>query len=86
MILTNNPFILYPLALLSAAGVVVLMAMLNAILFLLLTGSANKATHWRHVILPMAVGLTVTFAIILLIDVMRFAFTQTWDGFVIPGA
>jgi uncharacterized membrane protein len=86
LILTGNPFILYPLAILSTAGVVMLMAMLNAVLFLLLTGTANKATHWRHIILPLTVGLTVTFSIILTIDVLRFAFTHTWDGFVIPGA
>ncbi len=84
LVLSNIPFILYPLALLSAVGVVMLMTLNNSIIFMLLTGTANKATRWREALVPVAAGLTVSLAVILLIDVLRFAVTQTWDGFVIP--
>lgn len=86
LVLTDNPAIVYPLALLSAAGVVVLMTMLNSVIFLLVTGSANRATRWPDLIMPLSAGLAVSLTLILLIDVLRFAVTHTWDGFVIPGA
>ncbi len=86
LVLSDNPFIVLPLAVLSTAGVVVLMTMLNAIIFMLVTGTANKAVRWQDLIVPLSAGLTVSFSLILFIDVMRFAVTHTWDGFIIPGA
>jgi uncharacterized membrane protein len=86
LVLTNNPIILYPLALISAGGVVLLMSMLNAIIFVLVTGTANRATRWRDLLMPLAVGLTISLSLILTVDVLRFAVTHTWDGFIIPGA
>ena len=86
LVLSDISFILYPLALLSAGGVVMLMTMTNSIIFMLATRTANKATRWREAWLPLAAGLTVSLSLTLLIDVMRFAVTHTWDGFIIPGA
>jgi uncharacterized membrane protein len=86
LVLSDNPVILYPLAVLSTLGVVMLMTMLNAVIFMLTTGSANQATRWRDLVVPLATGLALSFTLILFIDVMRFAVMHTWDGFVIPGA
>jgi uncharacterized membrane protein len=85
LILSNNAFILYPLALLSAGGVVLLMTMTNSVIFMLATRTHNRAERWRDTLVPVAAGLTVSLSMILLIDVMRFAATHTWDGFIIPG-
>jgi uncharacterized membrane protein len=85
LVLSNNALIVYPLAILSTFGVVMLMTMLNSIIFMIVTGTANKATRWQDLILPLSTGLTASFALILFIDVMRFAVTHTWDGFIIPG-
>jgi uncharacterized membrane protein len=86
LILSNNPYLLYPLALLSALGVLVLMTMTNSVLFMLATHMTNRAQRWRDAWVPVAAGLTVSLAMILLIDVLRFVATRTWDGFIIPGA
>lgn len=86
LVLTNIPFLLYPLALISAAGVVLLMTMTNTVIFMLATQTANRAESLRDVVVPVAAGLTVSLAMILLVDVLRFAVTHTWNGFVIPGA
>lgn len=85
LVLSDIAAIVYPLAIISTAGVVILMSMLNAIIFMILTGTANKATRWQDLVVPLSTGLAASFALILFIDVMRFAVTHTWDGFVIPG-
>ena len=86
MVLSDNPTVLYPLALLSAAGVLLLLTMTNSMIFMLLTRTENKATNWRETFVPLAAGLTMALAMIVLIDVARYTFTGTWGGFVIPGA
>ena len=86
MVLSDNPLVLYPLALLSVAGVLLLLMMTNSMIFMLLTRTENKATNGRETFVPLAAGLTMALAMIVLIDVARYTFTGTWGGFVIPGA
>lgn len=86
MVLSDNPVVLYPLALLSVAGVLLLLTMTNSMIFMLLTRTENKATNWRETFVPLAAGVTMALAMIVFIDVARYTFTGTWGGFVIPGA
>lgn len=86
LVLSNNFYILYPLALLSSGGVVMLMTMTNSVIFMLATRTENRAENWRGALVPVLAGFAVSMTIILFIDVMRFAVTRTWDGFIIPGA
>jgi len=86
LVLSDNPFFLYPLALISSGGVVLLMTMTNSVIFMLATRTENRAENWWGALVPLLAGFTVSMTLILFIDVMRFAVTQTWDGFVIPGA
>ena len=83
---SGNEIVLYLFGLISAAGVMVLLACTMSMSFMLMTRSENKAKSWRDVIVPFSTGLTIAFSVILLIDVVRFTFTGTWGGFVIPGA
>jgi uncharacterized membrane protein len=85
LVLSNNPYILYPLALISSAGVLILMTMTNSVIFMLATRTENRATNWRGALVPLLAGFSVSLTLILFIDVMRFAVTQTWSGFVLPG-
>ena len=86
LVLSGNEIVLYLFGLISAAGVMVLLACTMSMSFMLMTRSENKAKSWRDVIVPFSTGLTIAFSVILLIDVVRFTFTGTWGGFVIPGA
>jgi hypothetical protein len=86
LVLSNNPYILFPLALISSAGVVVLMTMTNSVIFMLATRTENRAENWRGALIPLLAGFSVSLTLILFIDVMRFAVTHTWNGFVLPGA
>ncbi|MBI3240830.1 MAG: DUF2085 domain-containing protein [Chloroflexi bacterium] len=86
LVLTENPIILYPLALISSAGVVMLLTITCGMIFMISTRSDNQARNWRGAFVPLSAGLTLSFAVILLIDVLRYTLTGTWGGFLIPGA
>jgi len=81
LVLTENPLILYPLALLSAAGVLALLTLIYAIVVLMLLRRENSAESWRDVALPVVAGLTLAILQVGLIDLVRHALTGTWGGF-----
>jgi uncharacterized membrane protein len=81
VILGENPLALYPLALVSAAGVLVLLTMVYSMIWLIMLRAENR--YWRawQLILPLAGGLGLALLQIGLIDIARYALTGTWDGF-----
>jgi len=81
--LTGWPAILYPLALLSAAGVPVMLTLVNTIMLLILVRRENTAESWRDLILPFLVGLALSLVLIGAIGVVRYALTGTLTG--LPG-
>ena len=85
LVLTENPVILYPLALLSALGVVVLLAMLDTTFLLILTRRDGRVERWTGAFLPLLAGFTLAMLQIGLIDAVRFAVFRTWGGFGLPG-
>ena len=85
LVLTENPVILYPLALLSALGVVVLLAMLDTTFLLILTRRDGRVERWAGAFLPLLAGFTLALMQIGLIDAVRFAVFRTWGGFGLPG-
>ncbi len=85
LVLTENPAILYPLALLSALGVVVLLTMLDTTFLLILTRRDGRVERWTGALLPLVGGFTLAILQIGLIDAARFAVFRTWGGFVLPG-
>ncbi|MGQ0604182.1 MAG: DUF2085 domain-containing protein [Anaerolineales bacterium] len=83
--LTENPMVLYPLALLSAAGVVALLTMLYTVGLLILTRRENRAGSWRTAALPLLMGLTLALLQIAVIDAGRFWLFGSWEGFNLSG-
>jgi uncharacterized membrane protein len=81
LIQTENPLILYPLAILSSMGVIVLLSMVYAMVVLMVTRRENKITAWREMVLPLLGGLVLTIIQIGLIDFGRHLLTGTWSGF-----
>jgi uncharacterized membrane protein len=81
--LTENPFILYPVAVLSALGVLALLTMVFSIVWIMVMKQDNAFEHTRDLWLPAAAGLTLAFLLILGIDLFRLTLTHTWGGF--PG-
>lgn len=81
LVLSDNTLILYPLALVSAAGVILVLTSVYTVLVLLVTGRENRAVAWSELWLPGAVGLGLALVQVGAIDLVRYALTGTWAGF-----
>lgn len=80
---TENPLVLYPLALVSAAGVLVLLTMVYTILWLMLVKADNRFLRLQELALPLAAGFGTALLQVAAIDFLRYFLTGTWSGFVI---
>ncbi len=80
LVLTRWSFLLYPLALLGAAGVLALLTAINTMLVLMLVRRDNTVATCGEAIGPLLIGLTISLMLIGAIDVLRYTLTGTWTG------
>jgi uncharacterized membrane protein len=80
-VLSGNPILLYPLALLGSATVMVILGMIYTIVWLMLFKQENKYRHLKELWLPLVAGFTTALIQISFMDWGRFALTGTWKGF-----
>lgn len=83
LILTDSPYVLYPIAYISALGTLSLLVIVFGLLWTIIMKQDNTFEHPRQLWLAFASGLTLALLLILSIDLMRLNFTGTWSGF--PG-
>jgi uncharacterized membrane protein len=83
LVLTESPVILYPLALASALTVLLLLTMIYSIVWVVLLGKENRYQSFRQMIVPMVLGFTTALLQIFVFNLVRFALTGTWEGFII---
>lgn len=81
LVLTQSPIILYPLAIISAGGVLVLLSMIYGILWLMLFHQENRYERLSQAWVALLAGLSLGILQIALIDAFRFWLTGTWTGF-----
>jgi len=81
LILTENPFALYPIALISAGGVIIILSMVYSMLCLILFKRENRFSSPRQMLFPLTAGLGIAFAQIIVLDIIRYMITGTWEGF-----
>lgn len=81
LVLTGNPMILYPLALISAAGVMVLLIMVYSMGWVMVFRLENRFSSLASFILPLTGGFGMAVLQIIVLDVLRYVFTGSWDGF-----
>ena len=81
LVLNGNPLILYPLSLLSAASVLLVLSMLYTIMLLSIFRRENEALRSVDILLPFTLGFIITIIQIALLDAGRFWLTHTWNGF-----
>lgn len=86
MILSGAAVFLYPLAVLSAVGVLAILGTISTLMLTTLTGRENAAhTLWDA--LPLIFGgLALAFVLIGGIDALRYAIFGSWGGFAFPEA
>jgi len=80
LVLTQWSPLLYPLALLSALGVLTLLTSVNSMLVLMIVRRENLVDTWREAIIPLLAGFTVSLVQIGVIDAVRYALTGTLSG------
>lgn len=78
---SENPLVLYPLAIASGLSVLGLLTIVFGVLTLTLTRRENQMTLWRGLTLPLAGGLALALVQIGALDLIRYALTGTWGGF-----
>ena len=83
LILTDSPFVLYPIAYISALGTLFLLVVVFALLWIIIMKQDNSFDHPHQLWLAFSAGLTLALLLVLGIDLFRLSFTGTWGGF--PG-
>jgi hypothetical protein len=81
LVLTELPFLLYPLALISASGVLILLGLVYLIVLLMLFKQDNLVTDYRQLVMPALGGLLLALLQVGLLDLVRFWLTGSWEGF-----
>ena len=80
-ILSEQPVILYPIAFLSVLGVLALLSMVFSIVWVIIMRQENTFERLKQLWMPVLAGLTLTFLMISVIDLLRLQLTGTWGGF-----
>jgi len=81
LILTGNPLVLYPIILLSTAGLLFLLMVLYAVIWLLIAKKENSLDNWGELSWWGLAGLISAFVQIMAVDAIRYLLTGTWSGF-----
>ena len=81
LILMEIPWILFPLALIGSAGVVVLLIMVYSMVLVMLFKKENRYTRFSELYIPLIGGYIVALTQIGAIDLLRYLWTGTWGGF-----
>ena len=81
LVLTENPLVLYPAALISAAGVLILLSLIYTMVWLMVLRKENRFQRFSQLILPLTGGFAFSLLQIAAFDFVRYFFTGTWEGF-----
>jgi uncharacterized membrane protein len=83
LLLSNQPAILYVLALASAAGVLAIVTAINAVLLLMIVKRDGQAIRWRETAVPLAISFVLAIIQTGVVALLRFNLTGTITSF--PG-
>jgi hypothetical protein len=81
LLLLEIPWIMFPMAILSALATLTLLGMVYTIVVLMLFRQENRAEHSTQLALPIISGLGIAVLQIAVIDFLRYLLTGTWEGF-----
>ena len=81
LILTENPIVLYPIAIISVLGVLALLVIVFSMVWVLAMQMENAFDSLKQMWMPLLAGTTLALLMITVIDLLRFRLTGTWGGF-----
>jgi uncharacterized membrane protein len=85
LVLTDSAIVLYPVAVVSALGVWLLLTLVYTIVWVMLMGQDNQFTRSRQLWLAVLAGFTIAIIQTAAIDALRFWLTGTWGAFPLTG-
>jgi hypothetical protein len=71
IVLWQHPLLLYPLAILSTLGIMLMLGIVNTMFVLIITRREGYARTWGDIILPVTMGLAISFLMIAGMDWFR---------------
>lgn len=83
LVLSNQPMILYVLALVSAGGVLLILTTINVVMMLTLLKRDGRMVKWRETAVPLTIALIIAIAQVSFVTLVRLNLTGTTAGF--PG-
>ncbi len=83
ILLSNQPTILYVLALVSAAGLLFILTAINAVFLLILLKRDGQAERWQETAVPLLISFILAVGEVTAVSITRFNLTHTMTGF--PG-
>jgi uncharacterized membrane protein len=81
LVLTGNPLILYPLALVSAGGVLVLLTIVYTMVVVMLFKVENRYENAVKMVYPIIAGFMIALIQISILDFVRYMVAGSWNGF-----
>lgn len=81
--LTQNPFVLYPLAIISSGTVLAMLAVIYTIIWILILKRENQFKQIKEIWWLLLMGLDTAILQIFLFDFVRLTITGTWNGFIL---
>jgi uncharacterized membrane protein len=81
VLLPEVPWIMLPMAILSALSTLTLLGMVYTMVVLLLIRQQNGIERFSQLAIPLVAGFGVALLQIAIIDLLRFVLTGTWAGF-----
>jgi len=83
LVLTGNPLILYPMILFSSAGLILLLSLLYAVIWVIVLKKDNTFNSWNELGWWVMAGFATAMVQIAVIDFVRFQLTGSWSGFLV---
>lgn len=80
-ILSENPLVLYPLALLSGIAILVTLSLCYGMLVVMVSKRENSYNRLKDAWLPLTAGFAIALTQTFVFDIARFWLTGTWGGF-----
>jgi uncharacterized membrane protein len=80
-VLSENPLLLYPLALISVLGVLAILSMVYSMVLVMIFKAENRFQSFSDLTVYLTGGATIALLQIALLDAGRFWLTGTWQGF-----
>ena len=80
-IIHGSIWVLYPLALISSAGVLIVLTVIYTVLLIILLRSENRYNSLNESIFPITAGFGTAILQVIVFTLIRYTLTGTWNGF-----